>query len=125
MAKFESGKSGNPGGRPSFIRACEAAGVDPKKLSGELVEQLVGGMRKLEKTSASWRFCVEQLLHYRMGKPKDTVVHEFGDADEDRDVADMTDEELDAMIAEGEEAAAELERLEQEGQPDDHEGVEG
>lgn len=116
---FEGGKSGNPGGRPSFVKACQAAGIDTKKLSAELVEQLVDGMRKLNKTTASWRFCVEQLLHYRLGKPKDTIVHEFGDGDEQPALEDMTDEQLDDIIAEGETALEQMHAATEITEPDD------
>ena len=67
--QFQKGVSPNPGGKPSFVRSCEAAGFDVKKLRAELVARLVKATRKLDPSTASWRFAMEQLLAYALGKP--------------------------------------------------------
>jgi hypothetical protein len=89
MARFEVGKSGNPGGRVKIATAIKAAGFDPDSLRQEVIQQLVHGMRTLNpadpKESRSWQFCVDR-LDVRLNGPVREFVHvgeqpELSDAD--------------------------------------------
>lgn len=75
---WAKGVSGNPGGRPKISAALKELGLDPRKVTKELIEQLLEAMRTLDKKSASWRFSIETLLHHIVGKPKETVEHLTG-----------------------------------------------
>lgn len=72
--------SPNPGGRVSIIKALEDRGLDARSLTAEIVGHLIDGMRELDKSDPSWRFCAEQLLNRLMGKPKETVDLNVGGA---------------------------------------------
>jgi len=71
--QFSPGRSGNPGGKPSFVKACEAAGIDPKKLRADLIAKAVAALEKLDPATASFRFILQLLFHYAHGKPKDHI----------------------------------------------------
>jgi hypothetical protein len=99
LKPFPKGTSGNPGGRSKFAAALAANGLDAKKANAELVGLLIDAARTLPKTTASWRFAMETLMHYINGKPKEIV--EFRHGSESDDIETMTDAELDAIIASG------------------------
>ena len=91
---FKPGQSGNPGGKPSIVKALAACGTDSAKLTAEVIERLIDAVRTLDPgdkfEGASWRFAAQQLLDRMMGKPKETV--EFK--------SDLSDDEYMAELAE-------------------------
>lgn len=99
--RFQKGKSGNPGGRPKILAALQANQLDTKSLTAELVGELIDAVRSLDRKSASWRFSIETLLNHVVGRPKEFVEHTFGQGEQERDMAEYSDEELDVIIAQG------------------------
>lgn len=104
MAGFPKGKSGNPGGRPKIAKALAELGKTTGGVTKELLEIAFEVLKNKPKggNDANWRYAHEFLSNHIIGKPKDTVVHEFGDGDdedEEVDLSKMSNRELDDYIA--------------------------
>lgn len=99
---FGPGNKGNPGGRPSYVKALEANGITAAELTAEAWGRLIAGMRELDpgdkSEGASWRFCVQQILDRLHGKPKETVRVE-GDAKPAINVAKLTTPQLETLAS--------------------------
>lgn len=99
------GGSPNPGGRCKVAVAFAANNTSAREVTAEAMRCLLDAMRKLDPgdkdESASWRFAVDRLLAYTVGKPKDRP-DGSDDGDEDAapalDLSDVSDEELRVLM---------------------------
>lgn len=100
---FVAGRSANPGGRPSIVPALAANGLTTRKLTAELVKELLAVLRGPDKTSASWRWAAQTLWHATIGKPTETVrfAPEGDDEAIDADPAELQDTMISALDDEG------------------------
>lgn len=97
------GRSGNPGGRPSIVPALAANGLTTRKLTAELVKELLAVLRTGDRLSASWRWAAQTLWFATIGKPTETVrfAPEGDDEAIDADPAELQDTMISALDDEG------------------------
>lgn len=93
---FQPGQSGNPAGRPKEL-------PDLKRQCRELLPEVITALKAALGTSAERVQAANTLLAYGFGKPVARIEHRII-----RTVGDLTDEELQGLLASaGEEMAAE------------------
>lgn len=114
---YQPGQSGNPGGRPKIVNIVRAAGFDPEELRAEVLKTLVEAMRALhpgdKDEGASWRFAVQHVGYWLIGKPAEMIETKSSEPEMTEDeykaelklivqeaVAAMTPEERMAMLGE-------------------------
>lgn len=75
MAKFEAGKSGNPGGRPKVVSIIESLGEDPKQLRKEMFQLAIKVVRAGPKSTndASFRHQFDWLAAHLGIKPREQL----------------------------------------------------
>lgn len=100
---YSKGQSGNPGGLPNIARILAELGEKPGKLRKEIFEVVLLRFRRGPQgnNDPNWRYTCDWLSGHLRIKPKDHIVHEFGDGDrvEQLDWESLSDAELDAIIA--------------------------
>lgn len=93
---FKPGQSGNPAGRPKEI-------LDLKRMCREMLPEVIEALRQsLTSGSAERVQAANTLLAYGFGKPVARVDHRII-----RSVGDLTEDELSAILAAGEQEMTE------------------
>jgi hypothetical protein len=90
---FKKGVSGNPGGKPKELQGIQ---TEARKLSREAVKVLGKIMRDAKASGAARALAANSLLDRAYGKPPQLNT---ASAPEFRRAVDMTDEELERIIA--------------------------
>ena len=96
MAKFEKGKSGNPGGRPKVVGEIQELA---RGYTREAIDTLAAIMRSKKAPAAARAAAANSIIDRGYGRPAQTVQATMTRTD----ASEMTDEELMA-IARGESA---------------------
>ena len=94
MAKFEKGKSGNPGGRPKVVGEIQELA---RGYTREAIDTLAAIMRSKKAPAAARAAAANSIIDRGYGRPAQTVQATMTRTD----ASEMTDEELMA-IARGE-----------------------
>lgn len=90
---FEPGKSGNPGGRPK-------GNTDLRKACRDLTDDVLTAWKAALLVPGERVMAGDRIMAYAYGKPVARIDHRII-----RSTADLSDEELAALIASGDEAA--------------------
>ena len=100
MARFQLGKSGNPGGRPRIIGDVQEVA---RQYTVEAISTLAAIMRNTKAPPAARVTASNSILDRGFGRPPQALSTTISA----RSVEEMTDEELMAIIAQGSAATAE------------------
>jgi D-serine deaminase-like pyridoxal phosphate-dependent protein len=97
---FKKGQSGNPGGKPKELKEIQ---VEARKMSFDALKTLETVCKNSKSPAAARVAAANAILDRAYGKPPQFI---SGDADQFRSAIEMSDEELLAIIAGGDDGAA-------------------
>ena len=100
MARFQSGQSGNPGGRPRIIGEVQEVA---RQYTVEAITTLAAIMRDTKAQPAARAMACNSILDRGYGKPPQAVTTTVSG----RSIRELTDEELTAIVANRPEATTE------------------
>jgi hypothetical protein len=97
---FRKGQSGNPGGKPKELKEIK---LEARKMSFDALKTLETVCKNSKSPAAARVAAANAILDRAYGKPAHFI---SGDADQFRDVVEMSDAELMAIAAAGKGGAA-------------------
>ena len=100
MARFQKGKSGNPGGRPKIIGEVQEVA---RQYTVEAIDTLAAIMRDTKAAPSARAMACNSILDRGFGKPLQALSTTVSP----RSMQEMSDDELMAIIARGSAATAE------------------